>query len=216
MVKPVHRRHKDGGRFARRLFVAVFLAALAWAAGLFRFVDAIPTEVADLTSRTDAIVVLTGGSGRLSEGLDLLTGDRAEKLFVSGVYRGVDVAKLLELSQRSPEELQCCVEIGHSADNTAGNAAETAEWVRQQGYGSLRIVTASYHMPRSLLEFKYNLPEARLIPHPVFPEHVMQERWWAWPGTSILIVGEYNKFLLAWTRHLGSRLLSQSNDAPNT
>ena len=212
MVKPVHRRRKGGELLLGWLFVAVFIAAIAWTSGLFRFAAAIPSAVADPASRTDAIVVLTGGSGRLSEGLDLLIGDQADKLFVSGVYQGIDVAKLLELSQRSPEELQCCVEIGHSADNTSGNAAETAKWVRQQGYKSLRIVTASYHMPRSLLEFKHNLPAARLIPHPVFPEHVKQERWWAWPGTSILIVGEYNKFLIAWTRHLASRLLSPNKD----
>jgi hypothetical protein len=48
----------------------------------------------------------------------------------------------------------------------------------------------------------------RIIPHPVFPERVKQERWWAWPGTASLIVAEYEKYLLAWARPV----LGQSAD----
>lgn len=202
------RKRRRSVRVLLRLAVAVLLLAVAWTVGLFRFAAAIPDRVADTTTRTDAIIVLTGGSGRLSTGFELLSGDRAGKLFVSGVYRGVDVTKLLEMSQRNPEEFDCCVEIGHSAGNTAGNAVETTAWVRRQEYRSLRIVTASYHMPRSLLEFRHLLPDVELVPHPVFPEHVKQDRWWAWPGTAILIAGEYSKYLLAWSRHLAVRLLA--------
>ena len=181
------------------------LAGLAWGAGLFAFAAAIPSVVADTTTRTEAIVVLTGGSGRLAEGLELLAGGKAGKLFVSGVYRGLDVAKLLELSKATPDEFECCVSIGHSADNTAGNAIETAAWLKGLGLRSLRLVTSGYHMPRALLEFHHVLGEAQLIPHAVFSDNVKQDRWWAWPGTSSLIVSEYNKYLLAWTRHLGER-----------
>lgn len=187
-------------RMVARLIGIFVVLALAWAAGLFLFAAAIPDEVGDAATRTDAIVVLTGGSGRLDAGLELLAANRADKLFVSGVYYGIDVSKLLELSRRQPDEVQCCIEIGYSAGSTAGNAEETAEWMRKHGYRSLRIVTASYHMPRTLLEFGYVLPGTTLIPHPVFPEHVKHERWWAWPGTAALVIGEYNKFLLAWLR----------------
>ena len=102
--------------------------------------------------------------------------------------------------QRDPQYLASRVDIGTAVD-TIGNARETAEWMARQGFTSLRLVTAGYHMPRSLLEFRHALPDATLIPHPVFPEHVKQEDWWAWPGTASLIVGEYSKFLLAWLRH---------------
>ena len=184
------------------------LAALVWGTGLFAFAAAIPSQVTDTTTRTDAIVVLTGGSRRLGTGLELLSGEKARKMFVSGVYRGVDVAKLLELSKATPEEFECCVSIGHSADNTAGNAKETAAWLKGQGFRSLRLVTSGYHMPRALLEFRHVLGDAELVLHPVFTENVKQDRWWAWPGTSSLIVSEYNKYLIAWTRHLTDRLLA--------
>ncbi len=178
---------------------ALFIVGL-WAYGLLQFVDEIPEFQDPDTIRTDAIVVLTGGSGRLEEGLRLLTDMWADKLFVSGVYRGVDIDRLLEMSRQSPENLACCIEIGHAADNTEGNAAETAAWMYRHGFKSLRIVTSSYHLPRSLLEFRYALPDVRLVPHPVFADHVKLRQWWFWPGTAQLIVGEYNKCILVRIR----------------
>ena len=43
------------------------------------------------------------------------------------------------------------------------------------------------------------LPDATIVPHPVFPGHVMR-RWWLWPGSAALIIGEYHKFLWSWLR----------------
>ena len=81
----------------------------------------------------------------------LLDAQIAQKLFVSGVHRGVDVAELMRVSLQSPARADCCIVWGYEADNTAGNAYETAEWVAREGYSSIRLVTAAYHMPRSLL-----------------------------------------------------------------
>jgi uncharacterized SAM-binding protein YcdF (DUF218 family) len=186
--------------------VALALALAAWTVGLVRFADAIPEQVADADTRTEAIVVLTGGTHRLAAGVDLLTLDKARKLFVSGVYQGVDVRRLLALFQHNPRELEERIAIGNAV-NTAENASETADWMRKQGFTSLRLVTAAYHMPRSLLEFRHAMPQATIVPHPVFPEHVKAE-WWAWPGTLGLIVGEYNKFLFAWVRQRAERLVT--------
>ena len=59
-----------------------------------------------------SIVVLTGGSGRLDEGLDLLSRNFAKRLFVSGVYHGVDVERLVQISKREPEGLEPRIGIG--------------------------------------------------------------------------------------------------------
>ena len=37
-----------------------------------------------------------------------------------------------------------------------------------EGYQSLRLVTASYHMPRSIQEFHHHMPQVRIVPHAVF------------------------------------------------
>lgn len=184
----------------RALRGAAGLAALAvavWTAGLVWFAENVPREVEDPVTPTDAVVVLTGGSGRLGVGLALLAERRAKKLFVSGVYRGVDVAQLLRISRQAPQELECCVALGYTADNTSGNARETAAWMAKQGYRSLRLVTANYHMPRSILEFHRAMPHVTLIPHPVFPQNFKGEAWWRSPGTASLILSEYTKYLVA-------------------
>jgi uncharacterized SAM-binding protein YcdF (DUF218 family) len=180
------------GQAAAALFVA-YLGGLVW------FADSMVDAVDDSGTTTDAIVVLTGGSQRVQTGLQLLTAGKAKKLFVSGVYHGTDVAALLHVQRQSPDAVQCCIVLGHTADNTYGNAQETAAWMRQEGYRSLRLVTANYHMRRALLEFSRATPEAQIIPHPVFPDTV-RERWWAWPGTLDLIIGEYDKYLWALVR----------------
>ncbi len=195
-----YRRRRTGSLVIWVVVLAVLLVG-AWGYGLVRFAEAIPETVADADTPTDAIVVLTGGSERLSTGLRLLADGKAGKVFVSGVHESVDIAELLKTAGNPPEELEPRVETGHGAQDTAGNAVETAAWMRDHGYRSLRLVTASYHMPRSLLEFRFALPEATVVPHPVFPGHVKRERWWLWPGTTALIIGEYHKFLLAWLDH---------------
>lgn len=195
----MRRRHTSGRLLWSAAILLAFVLVL-WGGGLLWFVSKIPTSVEDTKTKTDAIAVLTGGRGRLDVGFQLLSDKLAKKLFISGVYRGVDVNHLLELFKQKPEDLRCCLEIGHSADNTTGNAIETATWFKKNSFQSLRVVTSGYHMPRTMLEFHAALSEVLLIPHSVFTDHVKHERWWAWPGTSSLIVGEYNKYLLAWIR----------------
>lgn len=198
MSRPPSRRSK--GPTISRIGGALILLAGIWGAGLFRYADAIPVQVDQPDLKTDAIVVLTGGSGRLDEGLKLLERGLTEKLFISGVYKGVDMKNLLQAYRENPQDLNCCVAIGH-AEDTINNAVETAQWARDNAVQSLRLVTSAYHMPRSVLEFEYAMPGVVLVEHPVFPAHVKQQDWWAWPGTTGLIVGEYNKFLIAWVRH---------------
>ncbi len=190
--------------FSKRVLVR-FLAVLgvafgSWLAGLIWFAANLPTSVTDPAQRTDAIVVLTGGTGRLRQGFELLARDRAQELFVSGVGRGVKVSELLVIDRIAPPELACCVVLGYQADDTHGNAVETAAWMRQQGFKSLRLVTATYHMPRSLLEFRAAMPHIDVLSHPVFSRNFHQSDWWQWPGSTILLAKEYNKYLLAWVR----------------
>jgi len=185
------------------LFVAVLsLVPALWGGGFLIFLGTIPDAPAQSSMATDAVVVLTGGSLRLEAGLSLLAQGRAGKLFVSGVHRGVDVKELLRISRRSPESLDCCIALGYTADNTRGNARETAAWMTRERFRSLRLVTASYHMPRSLQEFRAVMPDIAIVPHPVFPAHVRLGDWWRWPGTAALLADEYNKLLFAWARRL--------------
>ncbi|SMF91142.1 Uncharacterized SAM-binding protein YcdF, DUF218 family [Azospirillum oryzae] len=201
----IHRQRGSGvmARAVGHLFTGALVLAVAWLAGLFWYAADVPRSPptgADAERRTDAIVVLTGGSNRLVTGLELLAAGRAKKLFVSGVYDGVEVQELLKLSRHSPTEMECCITLGYSADSTIGNAYETADWMRDQGFRSLRLVTANYHMRRSMLELSMAMPDLELVPHPVVAPTVHLDDWWMWPGTANLLVNEYNKLLVVGLR----------------
>jgi len=194
-------------RFAR-LAGAALLLLLIWLGGLIYFTTLIPDSVADPTSATDGIVVLTGGSERLREGFRLLADGKAKRLLISGVYHEANLTDLLREAPASlSQQLKdCCITIGYRAGNTLGNATETAEWAAANNLHSLRLVTADYHMPRSLLEFSHALPGALIIAHPVFPEDVKSKEWWLWSGAAGQVVSEYHKYLAARVRGWIDRL----------
>jgi uncharacterized SAM-binding protein YcdF (DUF218 family) len=191
-------------RIIRRRFIALATVCTValWLGGFFVFMQTIPHAKPMARPKTDGVAVLTGGSLRLEAGLALLAEGLAQKLFVSGVHRGVDVAELLRISRHSPEALDCCIVLDYAAGDTRGNARETAEWMARENFRSLRLVTASYHMPRSMLEFRSAMAGVTILPYPVFPAHVRLDDWWRWPGTALLLFGEYNKFLLVWAREM--------------
>jgi uncharacterized SAM-binding protein YcdF (DUF218 family) len=200
------RPHRHGGGVLRKAVVLLAVALIAgavWLAGFVWFIGTIPRESPDPgtdDARTDAIVVLTGGSQRLTTGLALLERGAARTLFVSGVYDGVEVRELLSAWTKVPTELSGNIVLGYSADSTVGNAVETAAWMREKGYRSLRLVTANYHMRRSLLEFRLAMPGAVVIPHPVAPVNVRLDDWWRWRGSAALLASEYTKYLVVRLR----------------
>jgi uncharacterized SAM-binding protein YcdF (DUF218 family) len=188
-----------------RTFALLGLIAAVWLCGLIAFVARLPDRAEDPDRHTDAIVVPTGGSERLAEGMRLLIRGVAGKLFISGVNAQTRLADLIaslppEVGKPSAALVECCVVLGHAADSTLGNAAETAAWMKAEGFHSLRLVTADYHMPRSLLEFRHAMPGIEIAIHPVFPDQLRRDVWWRSPGTAGLLIDEYNKYLAALVR----------------
>jgi len=177
------------------------LLLAAWLIGFLFFVSKVPRDMQTDAHMVDAVVVLTGGSKRLEAGFELLRRGSASFMFVSGVSRGVRLSDLFLVETGYEEELLNRVEAGYGARNTSQNAKETARWVSRRGYRSLYLVTASYHMPRSLKEFNRQMSDVEIIPYPVFPDSVRLVRWWQWPGTTALLVGEYVKILTSSFTH---------------
>lgn len=175
------------------------LPLILWTAGFFRFAAKISTRPDDETTPSEAIVVLTGGAARVETGIRLLKEEKAKKLFISGVNRLIDVKALTKSVDSLPEPLADRITLGHAACDTRQNAIETKQWLEAQDFQTLRLVTAAYHMPRSLTEFKEIIPDAVILPHPVFPDNFKSDEWWKYKGTTMLIASEYTKFLAVKT-----------------
>lgn len=177
------------GRFAA---VAAALAAV-WLAGFVWFADD-AVRSPRLPPVADGIVVLTGGADRIATSIQLLRGGRGRLLLISGVGPGAELGPLFRGTGVDPASLGDRVTLGREATDTAGNAAETADWVRENGLHSLIVVTAGYHMQRALTELGRDLPDVVLYPAPVMPPALREVRRL---GTLRLLADEYTKWLAA-------------------
>ena len=115
------------------------LLPLIWALGFAIFVIWLPRPVDG--PATDAIVVLTGGPGRIERGLALLEAKKARDMLVSGVNRTVKPHELAKITKAPVALYECCIDLGHEAVDTRSNGDEIAGWVRQRGYHSVFPMT---------------------------------------------------------------------------
>lgn len=176
-----------------------FVCAVFWLSGFCLFNKAINSYKINLDNKTDAIVVLTGGKNRIAESIKLLNDGLADKLFISGVYKTLNVDNIEKSSNITINDKSKIV-LGKKATNTIENAEETAEWIKQNHIKSVRLVTSYYHIPRSLEEFKAYNRGVKIIVHPVYSQNVAKQWWKRW-GTFKLIAGEYTKFLIVYIRN---------------
>lgn len=161
---------------------AAFLVIL-YAFGFLWFAAALPQPVGKM--QTDAIVVPTGGAGRIDRGLELLARGEARELLVTGVDREVKPKEFAAEYEVSARTMACCVTLGFAAVDTRSNAAETAAWVRHHKIGSIRLVTTDWHMRRAASELDLALPDDVKVVRDAVPSR---------PRLGVLFL-EYNKLI---------------------
>lgn len=162
----------------------VSFVLLAYVLGFAAFSLSLPRP-AD-AERTEGLVVLTGGTGRLDRGFELMERGLADRMLISGVQRTVRPVDLEEAYEVDPDLLECCVDLGREAFDTRSNADEVERWVERREIGSFRLVTNAIHMPRARYELGKRLgPEVEILPDPVVSD----------PSLRALFL-EYNKYLL--------------------
>ena len=194
------KRSQSGSRGGRAVLSFALLVLLALGAGFAWFVSQVNSTESKPSQNADGIVVLTGGSSRVSDAMDLLAGGYGKRLLISGVHptNGLnDIQRSLPDSQRL---LACCVDLDRSAVNTRSNATETRRWAVERGFRSLIVVTSNYHMPRAIVELSSAMPEIKLIPFAVIGDKWRDEPWWESGATLRLLLSEYAKFLFAELR----------------
>lgn len=194
------RRKGQRSLFRTGVGLTLFILALAFVVGFGRFISLLPSDAPE-NPKADAIIVLTGGGDRIAAGMRLLTGGSADRMLISGVNDQIEREELRGLI--APERLEkfdCCVDLGTDARNTIGNALESAAWARDHGFNEIILVTAYYHMPRSLAEMKNADAGLTIIAYPVFPKGLQRSGWWHSPRAIRLLVTEYGKYLVAHAR----------------
>lgn len=175
------------------LSLSVMFAAL-YVIGLIAFVYTLPQPPPSVTPKADAIVALTGEGGRLAPAVTLLEKGNGKRLLITGVNR-LTSKRSLKTLLHGDDVFDCCADLGFAALDTRGNAEETARWVEKYGYKSLIVVTADYHMPRSIVEFGAQMPGVKLFPYPIVAEGGLLSL-----QNARRLNGEYVKYLASLAR----------------
>ena len=178
----------------------ILLPVILYLSGFVFFVSSVSTQFQTSLQSADGIVVLTGGSFRIADALEILSRGKARRLLISGVYKKTSLRQLREKYPGYDIYFDCCVDLGYTARNTTENAIETFIWAQTHMMKSLIVVTSAYHMPRSMMELRQQLGTSTLIPFPVVSGGNQARYWWRDRRVTRLLFSEYVKYSIAWMR----------------
>lgn len=160
------------------------LVLLVYLLGYALFVVLLPRPADDRT--TDAIVVLTGGPGRIDRGLELLEHRHARRMLISGVARTVRPVELAAENRADTALFECCIDLGRESVDTRSNAEETARWLKRNKFRTVRLVTTDWHMPRAGFELSRRVGDGiDILPDAIDSDPSFRQ-----------LFTEYNKYLL--------------------
>src|SRR5271156_4582741 len=220
---PAEQSRTSASAAARKRWVTVIMSVLAIvfvaaSIGFVGFISQLRGAEAKPSRHADGIVVLTGGSSRVSDAMELLADGYGRRLLISGVHPASGTRDISRSLPDNQSLLTCCVDLDRSAVNTRSNAAETRRWVHERGFKSLIVVTSNYHMPRAIAEMSHAMPDIALIPFAVVGDKWRDEPWWTSGATLRLLLSEYVKYVAVEMRvrlaDAGLDLVSEGADLP--
>jgi uncharacterized SAM-binding protein YcdF (DUF218 family) len=192
--------------------------SVATAVGFAGFLSQLRGSEIKPPRNADGIVVLTGGSSRVSDAMELLADGYGRRLLISGVHPTNGASDISRSLTDNQSLLSCCVDLDRSAVNTRSNASETRRWAHERGFKSLIVVTSNYHMPRAIVELSHAMPDITLIPYVVVGDKWREEPWWSNGATLRLVLSEYVKYVAAEVRvrlaDAGLDLMGEAVDSP--
>ena len=153
------------------------------------------------------IVILTGGTNRIKDGLKIIEDFKKlknidYKILVSGTGTGftkISLKKKLD-PNFNPKLIQCCIDLDNVSKNTVTNARETFKWTNKNKIKEFILITSNYHMPRAILEFKNVMPNLKIYYYSITPKKHDIEKWLSSYETFNLVFTEYCKYIFASLR----------------
>lgn len=160
------------GRFTLYFASFVLLAGAGlifyWCKSEMKKVKAEPISSWTETHYGDCAVVLTGGPGRVREGIDLLVRGQVKKLIISGVHPQSSLYEIFPewpfYFSLNPED----VILERQSATTYGNAVQSFVLAEAIQCYNLVLVTSQPHMYRSYRSFRTAFPpEYRITKHAI-------------------------------------------------
>lgn len=144
------------------------------------------------SSQADAIVVLTGGKGRIPEGIALLRAGKGKVLIISGVASDVSADSIFS-GKLTRSELAGVI-LEKRSTSTYENAVEVRKLAQERGFKSVVLITSVYHMKRAAYIFSQVMPPGVLIePYFVTTPNFNENSWWDSKSMGLIAV-EFVKY----------------------
>ena len=192
----------------RTIYVILMTSILTYFSfGLAEYKEKILSTKKYVSKKGTNIVILTGGTNRIKNGLKIINKfEKAStfnsKILVSGTGKGftkISLEKKLNFDFNL-NLIECCIELDSISTNTYSNAYETLKWAKKNNIKKFILITSNYHMPRAFLEFKNRMPNLKIFTYPITPNKHDVKMWLSSFQTFSLIFSEYCKYLVAKLR----------------
>ncbi len=121
---------------------------------------------------SDCAIVLTGGSGRVREGFDLLTQKRVKKLIISGVYPKATLREIFPQWPFYGTIKESDVILEKRSQTTYGNAQQSLPLTEALKCRDITLITSRLHMYRAFKIFRSVFPKD----YPIYPRAIVGGR----------------------------------------
>lgn len=146
------------------------------------------------SQKTDAIVVLTGGKGRVTEGVRLYRERAARYLIIVGADPAVRKSDIYQPRHGDPSSDGVILE--KNSRNTLENAIYGRDVIIRHDIRSILLITSRYHLKRATILMRNALPgNCSIYPYPVDTTN-LKETWWNHSRSFSLLFSEFYKYCM--------------------
>lgn len=144
--------------------------------------------------KSDAIVVLTGGKGRVTEGVRLYREGSAQYLIIVGADPTVRKSDIYQAKPGDPSPDGVILE--KNSRNTLENAIYGRDLITRYNIRSILLITSRYHLKRATILMRNALPgNCAIYPYPVDSAN-LKETWWNHSRSFSLLFSEFYKYCM--------------------
>ena len=123
------------------------LLLILYALGFLLFGVTLGKSAGDDVAATDAIVVITGGEGRIEHAVAMLAQRKGKRLLIAGADPAVTKEDLVRRLQGRRRLMQCCVDLGSESVDTR-SIRRSAQLARHR-ISLARLITSLAHAARA-------------------------------------------------------------------
>ena len=175
-----------------KITIIFFIILILYFMSFFNFIFNIDKKFT-VNKNINNIVVLTGNTGRLVFGFDLMSDNIKSRMLITGVAKVVKYSEIIKNRDVKRDR----VDLGYKAQTTLGNAIETYLWIKEYDIQDIILVTDNWHMQRALLLFNSTMPNIEISPYSIESMNFTMEDFFQFDKKTFFIYKEHLKYIVS-------------------